>query len=439
MSAQSPRRQQRHGAFSPINSLHSGHTPQFPLQQIAVNVAPQPSDAMVREREPPRIASPRKTSHTMDKPPGFLSAPQQSGAAPSAAQPQRPVQPTSRVPHDQTLVAQKIREGADPYAQKSSVDRSSHYASVQKNAHVFNIPHANHARPEHHRHPSQPSGPRIPSHGSDSAADVIGKGFRLPSSMSRFGHQWANATQAGPTPVEIPQPSNAAPSTIPAAPRPMFSTNATGPISAGQWRQPQSQPPSHARPPPASNVVDLTGPGSSSSWGPGRVAVGEDAYDPGEYMDAAQANENIKALLEGAFEEDEGDKPKRRLRTRGPQKFEEDGKLAKKMKSLDVSTATDGKKEPSPEEDEAHEEEEEEDDGTVEGLKVKLLPHQIDGVNWMLDKEVGERKKKDGRPMGGILADDMGLGKTIQALGMSDGNFVEVVWHRACRCQTLVQ
>ncbi|KAK0450917.1 SNF2 family DNA-dependent ATPase [Armillaria borealis] len=46
---------------------------------------------------------------------------------------------------------------------------------------------------------------------------------------------------------------------------------------------------------------------------------------------------------------------------------------------------------------------------TVPGLEVRLLPHQLIGVTWMLDKE----KSKD---KGGILADDMGLGKTVQMI-----------------------
>ena len=45
----------------------------------------------------------------------------------------------------------------------------------------------------------------------------------------------------------------------------------------------------------------------------------------------------------------------------------------------------------------------------VHGMKCVLLPHQIQGVQWMKDREMGKYK-------GGILADDMGLGKTVQML-----------------------
>ena len=57
------------------------------------------------------------------------------------------------------------------------------------------------------------------------------------------------------------------------------------------------------------------------------------------------------------------------------------------------------------------------EDGTLEGIKIKLLPHQVDGVKWMKQRETGPVKK--GKiPRGGILADDMGLGKTIQSISL---------------------
>jgi SNF2 family DNA or RNA helicase len=51
-------------------------------------------------------------------------------------------------------------------------------------------------------------------------------------------------------------------------------------------------------------------------------------------------------------------------------------------------------------------------------MKVKLLPHQVDGVAWMIEKETGVHNKRAKLPKGGILADDMGLGKTVQAMAL---------------------
>ena len=138
--------------------------------------------------------------------------------------------------------------------------------------------------------------------------------------------------------------------------------------------------------------------------------------DPYLYVDSAQANENIKNLLEGAFD-DEGDKSKIRLRKRAKKALNEGREkepkgLAAKLAVLDVKAKEEDRGEENPEG-----EEEEEEDGTVEGMNVKLLPHQVEGVAWMIDKEIGMRKRGM-VPYGGILADDMGLGKTVQSIAL---------------------
>ncbi|KAI1861655.1 uncharacterized protein JN550_010725 [Neoarthrinium moseri] len=57
------------------------------------------------------------------------------------------------------------------------------------------------------------------------------------------------------------------------------------------------------------------------------------------------------------------------------------------------------------------------DRSQVDGLNVRLLPHQVEGVEWMKGRELGPVKK--GKvPKGGILADDMGLGKTLQSISL---------------------
>lgn len=45
------------------------------------------------------------------------------------------------------------------------------------------------------------------------------------------------------------------------------------------------------------------------------------------------------------------------------------------------------------------------------GLSLKMMPFQLEGLNWMLNQEKGMYK-------GGILADEMGMGKTIQTIAL---------------------
>lgn len=234
-----------------------------------------------------------------------------------------------------------------------------------------------------------------------------------PQPISNWPPQNKNqqATKFSQDVVEIPKPANIeAPKstvrtsalTVSEAPRPVYS------MSGG------FQPVNTFKPAAYNNVVDLTQPefkGSNANRFDPNKAVGSasatfDHYDPANYVDPVQASENIKNLLEGAFDEDEDDKPKTRLRKQAP-KIEERSaadELADKIKGLKV----DGKQSKQQSESKiVEEEEEEEDDGSVEGLTVKLLPHQIDGVTWMLDKEIGERKRNGVLPKGGILADDV--------------------------------
>ncbi|EDK43340.1 DNA repair protein RAD16 [Lodderomyces elongisporus NRRL YB-4239] len=45
------------------------------------------------------------------------------------------------------------------------------------------------------------------------------------------------------------------------------------------------------------------------------------------------------------------------------------------------------------------------------GMTLKMLPFQLEGLNWLL-------KQEEGKFQGGILADEMGMGKTIQTIGL---------------------
>ncbi|KAL2119728.1 hypothetical protein VTJ04DRAFT_6689 [Mycothermus thermophilus] len=112
------------------------------------------------------------------------------------------------------------------------------------------------------------------------------------------------------------------------------------------------------------------------------------------YTDPAKASADLKALLEGSVdaEEEEGEAEVDLVGKSGPDVTEEDKKAVEKFKkNLE--------------------------EGVLEGIKVKLLPHQVAGVKWLLSRELGRANK--GKPTkGGILADDMGLGKTLQSISL---------------------
>jgi SNF2 family DNA or RNA helicase len=210
-------------------------------------------------------------------------------------------------------------------------------------------------------------------------------------------------------------PGQARPPTIAPAPRPVFS-------SLGNNTYFQTAP---TKPP--RSVVDLTKDDDDDQFDPdAAIRSNGNAFgsaDPYMYVDSGQASENIKNLLEGAFDDDEEDRSKTRLRSRAKKvakadKVETDKQaqsLANRLAALDVKDKEQEKKEEVPQVDG---DEEEEEDGTVEGMNIKLLPHQVEGVSWMIDKEIGMRKKSGVLPHGGILADDMGLGKTVQSVAL---------------------
>ncbi|KAI1502132.1 SNF2 family N-terminal domain-containing protein [Biscogniauxia marginata] len=109
-----------------------------------------------------------------------------------------------------------------------------------------------------------------------------------------------------------------------------------------------------------------------------------------EYVSPKKAAADIKALLEGSLEDDED-------------KIEDTG----------------------------------EDKSLVEGLKVRLLPHQVEGVEWMKFRELGPVKQ--GKvPRGGLLADDMGLGKTLQSIALILTNTKPADKHPGVEKTTLV-
>lgn len=114
------------------------------------------------------------------------------------------------------------------------------------------------------------------------------------------------------------------------------------------------------------------------------------------YTDPAKASADLKALLEGGMDDDDDEEGVEESEAATATATAGDSQVPKETKK---ETKKDAK------------------DGSVDGLKVKLLPHQVEGVEWMRGRELGPVKR--GRvPKGGILADDMGLGKTLQSISL---------------------
>ena len=290
---------------------------------------------------------------------------------PPKATPQKPVQPPSFA-----------TTGQPQFGQPSPLQNRLQPSNV------FNIPKPNQPRSEYHRQ----SPPALASHLQQvkEFAHKVVEPFRTHHPIQPL------PTSVDPDVVEIPRPANASSWNAFSRPPPTYSSfNPPGGFAAVT---------SYQKP-----VIDLTQP-QVSYRDPALFDDRFGAIDPYNYIDAAKANENIKELLEGAFE-DEEDKPRTRSRKKQVEAAAAD--LSDKLKGLGVKEESD-----KANHDDQDHDDEDEDDGTVEGLKVKLLPHQVDGVHWMTDKEIGTKKKNGILPKGGILADDMGLGKTIQSIAL---------------------
>lgn len=131
---------------------------------------------------------------------------------------------------------------------------------------------------------------------------------------------------------------------------------------------------------------------SSTASIPFRPTGGRTGGDEVFYTDPDKASADLKALLEGGLESD--DEEEDAAPADGTAKLEAGKEAVKPVAKNKVDK-----------------------DGTVNGLKVKLLPHQVEGVEWMRGRELGPVKR--GKvPKGGILADDMGLGKTLQTVSL---------------------
>lgn len=420
--------------FRPLNSLHSARQPEFSTRKPSPSKRPQAgensdlsagNDSSLFDSTDesvnfdiipviPKQYSPRKQPNFTTQPAKMVNQ----------REPPRPIHPSplkaTRQPGEEALAAppqQPMQVSNRPAIQQAEFGKASPLRNPLRKdySNVFN---PNKGRNEHHRPGPAPAfrDPRNIISAGPSRSSLSQIRAPEPSHLTRDNTLFdpiQNPLRASVNSQPIRLPANNAPRTVHAVPRPQFSSS-IGPNTTFQ--------PFRA-PPPPKKTVDLTNEDSDDDdrFDPD-AALKEDKFgaaDPYSYIDASQTGENIKALLEGAFEDDE-DKPKIKLRKRAQKQYKspkEDKKvqsLEAKLKQLELDAAQSDEIGQKPKEEE-HEDEDEED-GTVEGMKVRLLPHQVDGVAWMTDKEIGVRKKNGVLPRGGILADDMGLGKTIQSV-----------------------
>ncbi|KAI8935526.1 hypothetical protein NX059_008096 [Plenodomus lindquistii] len=324
---------------------------------------------------------------------------------------------------------QELRQPAPQFGETSPLRNPLKKDPKDAFSNLFNNPKPGQLRPEHQqsvRLPSQYSGSSKPPPAPANPLDTLNRPFQVPKAQVGSRRGTASSTDsdvfeipashfqprpgAQDAPVSVPRPYNAPPQTTFAPPRPVYSSmghsNGFQPVNKGTHNPLQQ----------SRQTVLLD---DEDNFDPDAALRAEGdkfgAPDMYAYVDQGAASENIKALLEGAFESDSEKIP----RTRGrKKKKQQEAKalgtsLADRLAALEVKDH-----ETNPEAKEEEEDDEEEDDGTVDGLKVKLLPHQVDGVAWMIEKETGNHNKRAKLPKGGILADDMGLGKTVQSIAL---------------------
>ncbi|KAF1941327.1 hypothetical protein EJ02DRAFT_455265 [Clathrospora elynae] len=427
----SPRKHHR-APFRPIDTFSAPQQPTYKNTSTAATRRDL-DDSFLSERSTSLLGNSSSLFDEIETPPAYSKRREGPQPTPLAYKMVRerepPAAPPSRDrPAPPPKPLQELRKPGPQFGETSPLRNPLKKDRSEAFAHLFNKPKPGQMRPEHQqstRLPSEYSAPSKAAQSSSNSLDSLSRPFKVPSAQAGPRHSSASSTgsdifeipashfqprpsQGAPVPVSRPYNPPVQPSFPP--PRPVYSSmghaNGFQPVNKGTHNPLQQ----------SRQTVILD---DEDDFDPDAAIRAEGdrfgAPDMNAYVDSGAASENIKALLEGAFDEDSEKIPRTRGRKKKKQQDDDaSNSLADRLQALAVKD-----EEAKAEADAAEEEEEEEeDDGTVDGLKVKLLPHQVDGVAWMIEKETGNHNKRAKLPKGGILADDMGLGKTVQSIAL---------------------
>jgi hypothetical protein len=248
-----------------------------------------------------------------------------------------PVRPTSRDEAPPPKPLQELRNPAPPaFGETSPLRNPLKKDRSEQFAHLFNKPKQGQMRPEHSQTtklPSQYSAPSKPGSSSNSGLDALNQPFKVPSAQSGPRYSTASTASSGSDVFEIPaahfqpravpvqKPYNPPAQTNYPPPRPIYSsmghTDGFQPVNRGAHN-----PLQQARQTVILDDEDNFDPDAAIRAEGGRFGE-PDMY---AYVDSGAASENIKALLEGAFDEDSEKLPRTRLRKKKKQQEDDAGK-----------------------------------------------------------------------------------------------------------------
>src|SRR5690242_8863443 len=318
---------QKHRApFAPLNTLSSPQKPAYAPLDTPENSFYGDSSSLFDEASSPFAPSPY--AH----PSGTAQTKMVREREPSALPPRLDSQKPAPAASTQERIAAPQFGQASPLRNPLRQDKPKH-------SHLFNVARPGQPRPEHHQTTARVPNPQTlpsyrPPQPSASQAKPAAKldAFGRPLDDDLFEIPASSFQPRQSTSVPVPRPFNPPAQTMQPPPRSLYSSighnNGFQPVNKGAHNPLQD----------ARKTVILD---DEDDFDPDAVVFADrgrfGAPDLEAYVDQAQASENIKALLEGALDEDEERIP----RTRGRKKKKQAAKdaansLADRLKALGV-------------------------------------------------------------------------------------------------------